>query len=165
MLGTAADVFALDTANEHMDELIKRYSERYVREGVEKLKSGITGDDAARTTTEDVCVFPLSGLEHGLFEGLWNIGREKNTGFVIDGKAIPVTQFALEMSEFKDVNPYEQKCSAVLFVAGPEDASVPQNAVKIGQLTKEKSKIIRGFAEEKDGTVSERNLNRPGSNQ
>lgn len=164
MLGTAADVFALATAREHMDELVNRYSERYVREGVGKLEKGIIGNVAAKSG-ETGLVFPLSNLEHGLFEGLWNIGREQKTGFVIDGKAIPITQFALEMSEFKDVNPYEQKCSAVLFAADGEFDEVPENAVRIGHLTKEKSKIIRGFAEEKDGTVSERNLNRPGLNQ
>lgn len=184
MVGFAADTYALGVLKNRRPELTLHYSERYISDAEKQIKND--SEQVKRLvrilipeqggSLPDAGVVFLENYEHGVFEGLYVLAGELKAGFRISGEELPIRQFGLEMSEFTDVNPFEQKSSGFIFVsektieeliseAGPEAAEAASDCIrKIGYITKNPAKIIVGFAAEKDGAPVERNLNRPGMN-
>jgi len=87
--------------------------------------------------------------EGGIFSALWDLTEAAKRGFEVDLRAIPITQEAVEISTFFDLNPYRLKSAGSLLIVCEDGALMEKcleaceiPAKKIGRITDNNDKII-----------------------
>ena len=92
--------------------------------------------------------------EGGIHAALWRLSVKARSGFIVDTSAIPVLQETIEFANHYDIDPYRMRSAGSLLavtkdagnlIGKLEDSGIP--AVMIGELTKDRDKILRNDEE------------------
>ncbi len=130
------------------DELLKRYSEEYLRTA-EAFKDLLIVHDEAKIAKKCGAVKSHHISTGGVYAALWELAESCGMGLNICHDNIPIMQETIEICEFTGDNPYMiDGCGAILFVT--EDGEALSEALytagyessTIGKLTLEKKRVI-----------------------
>lgn len=117
----------------------------------EKLSILPAAETAAKTSENADTVPAMVSLgEGGFFAGLWELSKKTGCGLDIDLQSVPLLQETIEITDFFGINPYSMRSAGSLLIAAADGNKILQRleeqgriAVRIGQLTAGKEKIIR----------------------
>ncbi len=105
LIGRAAEAGALETVEKERESLEKRYSLRYLMQGIAGLEAEFADEECMRELTRSGCDVFVVGRQ-GIYKALWALGETLSCGLRVRLEDIPISQFAIEISEFADENPY-----------------------------------------------------------
>ena len=148
MAGNAASRAALKILTENEEQLKKRYSGYYLEGALNILQ---TEKDVRKTAGEADTQCCISCSEGGVFEALWKLGEELESGLTVELSKIPILQYTIEFCDHMDINPYEADSTGCVVLTAKEPGKVLTffrergcRAELIGYTAPEKARIIRG---------------------
>ena len=120
--------------------------------GLNEKLSVLHAAETAAQISESAGISPVmvSLGEGGFFAGLWELSKKTGCGMDIDLQSVPLLQETIEITDFFGINPYSMRSAGSLLIAAADGNKILQRleeqgriAVRIGQLTAGKEKIIR----------------------
>jgi len=105
LIGRVAEAGTLETAERERGRLEERYGMRYLMQGIAGLEAEFADENCMRELTKSGCDVFVVGKQ-GIYKALWALGETLSCGLRVRLEDIPISQFAIEISEFSDVNPY-----------------------------------------------------------
>lgn len=105
LIGRIAEAGTLESALENRDRLYERYGVGYLTRGIEALSARFADDECMRLLTLGGCDIFVVGRQ-GIHKALWALGETLSCGLRVRLEDIPISQFCIEMAEYKDENPY-----------------------------------------------------------
>ncbi len=148
MCGQTGILGTLLKVTEKKDELLKRYSEEYLRTA-EAFKDLLIVHDEADIAKKCGAVKSHHISTGGVYAALWELAESCDLGLNICHDNIPIMQETIEICEFMGDNPYMiEGCGAILFVT--EDGEALSEALYaagyessvIGKLVDNNARII-----------------------
>lgn len=106
LIGRAAETWALETAEAMHEELVHRYSMRYLIKGIKALTAEFADEACMRELTRAECDVFIVGKQ-GITKALWALGETLSCGLRVMLEDIAISQFVIEMAELADENPYQ----------------------------------------------------------
>ena len=159
MTGNAASKTALNILKSKREMLSERYSADYLERAEKELEKSISdgailnellSDLKERTADTLIKAFVMCGKD-GVFEALWRLGEETESGLKAELFSIPILQCAIEFCDLIDINPYEADSTGCTLIAAvspwevlceTEAAGLP--AYIIGHTTGENARVVVG---------------------
>ena len=106
LIGRVAEAGTLETAERERGSLEARYGLRYLMQGIAGLEAEFADDRCMRELTLGGCDVFVVGKQ-GIYKALWALGETLSCGLGVRLEDIPISQFAIEISEYADENPYQ----------------------------------------------------------
>lgn len=104
LINYIAEDTALDTINSKKDELLKRLSNRFLKEAEITLNEDLSKDiESAVNENKDNL---LAIGTHGIFGSLWDLADNAGCGIKVDIGDILIRQEVVEILDILDINPY-----------------------------------------------------------
>lgn len=105
LIGRVAEAWTLEAVGRERERLEQRYGMRYLMQGIAGLEAEFADDECMRELTRSGCDVFVVGKQ-GINRALWALGETLSCGLRVNLCDIPISQFAVEISEFSDENPY-----------------------------------------------------------
>lgn len=105
LIGHVASAGTLELVEHRLEELKKVYSGHWLRAGIEKLGAEYADEECMKMLSRDG-VYTFAIGRTGVYQALWRLGETLNCGMRIDADALRIDGFAIEISDYFDVNPY-----------------------------------------------------------
>lgn len=142
-------------AIEKNEELLNRFTERYVDVGKKYSDELVVASEAAVAIQHgERAMHDVS--KSGVFGALWELGEYLKLGVDVDLKSIPVRQETIELCEYFDLNPYLLCGSGALLIVTENGKTLAdkytqkgRRAAVIGHITQGHDRIVRNGDEKR----------------
>ena len=159
MTGNAASKAALDILRDKHDVLKGRYPADYLEKAEIELNGSLSEGEKTvevlkklkeRQSGDPIMAVVPCGRQ-GVYEALWRLGEETDSGLKAELFSISILQCAIEFCDFLDINPYEADSTGCTLIAAVspqkmikelEDAGISANI--IGHSTEENARVTVG---------------------
>lgn len=105
LIGRIAEAGTLEIVEREHEVIELKYGTRYLTYGIAGLAAEFADDECMRELTKAGCDVFVVGRQ-GICKALWALAETLSIGLRVRVEDIPISQFAIEMAEYKDENPY-----------------------------------------------------------
>ena len=148
LIGRVAEAGTLEVADRERDRLESEYGMRYLSKGIAGLEAEFADEACMRELTLGGCDVFVVG-QQGIYQALWALGETLSCGLRVRLEDIPISQFAIEMAEFVDENPYRINSLGCILACCEEGGALADKlksmgypAAVIGYTTKDNARGI-----------------------
>lgn len=131
LIGRVAEAGTLEAADRERDRLEAVYGMRYLSRGIEGLEAEFADEACMRELTLGGCDIFIVGRQ-GICKALWALGETLSCGLRVRLEDIPISQFAIEIAEFIDENPYQMNSLGCVLACCDEGGALVDKLKKLG---------------------------------
>lgn len=118
-------------ARDKYEELLTRYSARFIEKAQDFGKLLLSVPEAATAISSNICMAQAAG-EGGILKALWDLAERAGVGLTIEWKALPVKQETIEICNFLNLNPYDLLSGGVMVCICKDGAQAVQRLEELG---------------------------------
>ena len=131
LIGRAAEAGTLEAVGRDRDMLEKRYGIRYLTRGIAALEAEFADEACMRELTLGGCDVFVVG-QQGVYQALWALGETLSCGLRVRLEDIPISQFAIEIAELEDENPYQVNSLGCILACSEEGGALTDRLKELG---------------------------------